>query len=193
MNATRFMVAVTLLITAMLNTASAEDGVEVRAAKVCAGMGQAGWNAQGPLKVDNLSVQGDVNGTITVKRDGVDLGKIDKGTYQDFTSCLIGMTKLLLPSPTPPQSNPRPPKVVKVCMGNGGGTNCLSGAGAQFDCNAYNGMGGGAQKTYDTLATMFCSYVENGASKVAPHNIVVVQNNGGGQCGWTAFQVTCNP
>src|SRR5262249_44094189 len=45
---------------------------------------------------DNLSVQGDVSGTITVKRDGVDLGKIEKGTYQDYTKCLLAMTDLLL-------------------------------------------------------------------------------------------------
>ena len=84
-------------------------------------------------------------------------------------------------------------KVVKVCMGNGGGDNCLGGADAKYDCNTYNGMGGGAQKTYDTLAGMFCGYTENGVQKVARQNIVVIQDNGGGQCGWTAFQVTCNP
>jgi hypothetical protein len=102
------------------------------------------------------------------------------------------------PSPAPVAPTPAPvaatpaPVTVKVCMGNGGGQNCLDGAGAKYDCNAYNAMGGGAQKTYDALADMFCGYTENGVRKVAPHNIVVVQNNGGGQCGWTAFQVTCN-
>jgi hypothetical protein len=93
------------------------------------------------------------------------------------------------PSPQPP---PPPHKVVKVCMGNGGGTNCLSGSDAHFDCNAYNSMGGGSQKTRDTLADSFCGYDENGVHKIYPHNIIVYQNNGGGQCGWTGFQVTCN-
>jgi hypothetical protein len=113
-------ILIAMLPASISDVAHGQDTVEVRAAKVCAGVGQSGWDAQGPLKVDNLSVQGDVNGSITVKRDGVDLGKIDKGTYQDYTSCLIEITKLLLPPPPPPVS-PKPRKVVKVCMGNGGG------------------------------------------------------------------------
>jgi Pentapeptide repeats (8 copies) len=100
-------VVLALLTTSISHRAHADNqlGVEVRAAKVCAGVGQTGWNAQGPLKVDNLSVQGDPNGTITVERDGVDLGKFDKGTYQDYTTCLMEMTKLLL---TPSYSNGGP-------------------------------------------------------------------------------------
>jgi hypothetical protein len=180
-------------LSAQSKVAFGEDTVEVRAARVCAGIGQSGWNAQGPLKLDNLSVQGDVNGTITVKRDGVDLGQIDRGSYKDFSSCLIRMTELLLSTvkqePPPP---PRPHKVVKVCMGNGGGANCLSGAGAAYDCNTYRGMGGGASQTYDVLADRFCGYYEGHIRKVDPHNIIVTQDNGGGECGWTAFEVTCN-
>jgi hypothetical protein len=87
---------------------------------------------------------------------------------------------------------PPPHKVVRVCMGNGGGDNCLSGSGAHYDCDAYNAIGGGAQRTYDVLADRFCGYTENGVRKVYPHNIIVYQNNGGGQCGWTGFEVTCN-
>lgn len=78
------------------------------------------------------------------------------------------------------------PKMVKVCMGNGGGDNCLSGAAGHFDCDAYNKMGGGSQQTYDTLSTMFCG------AKPKTARVTVTQNNGGGQCGWTAFQVVCN-
>jgi hypothetical protein len=75
------------------------------------------------------------------------------------------------------------PKTVKVCMGNGGGNNCLGGADAKFDCDHYKAMGGGGQKTIDTLQTQFCP------SKRA--NVTVYQNNGGGECGWTGFDVTC--
>jgi hypothetical protein len=92
----------------------------------------------------------------------------------------------------PPPPPPSPHKVVRVCMGNGGGDNCLSGSGAHYDCNAYGAIGGSAQQTYDVLADRFCGYMENGVHKVYPHNIIVYQNNGGGQCGWTGFEVTCN-
>jgi hypothetical protein len=89
--------------------------------------------------------------------------------------------------------NPLPHKVTRVCMGEGGGTNCSSGAGASYDCDAYKAMGGGAKQTYDTLADRFCGYTDStGAHTVYNHNIVVYQNNGGGKCGWTGFEVTCN-
>jgi hypothetical protein len=97
------------------------------------------------------------------------------------------------PAGHPSTQRVRAQKVVKVCMGEGGGTNCSNGADSSFDCNAYSGMGGGGQKTTDTLAERFCGYTENGVNKVDPNKIAVIQNNGGGKCGWTAFQVTCNP
>jgi formylglycine-generating enzyme required for sulfatase activity len=50
---------------------------------------------QGAFNVGNLSVQGNGSGTVTIKRDGVDLGKIEQGAYKDYTLCLIEMTKLL--------------------------------------------------------------------------------------------------
>lgn len=77
--------------------------------------------------------------------------------------------------------------------GNGGGENCLNGADAKYDCNTYRAFGGGGPQTYNVLADMFCSYTDGSAKKIYPHDIVVIQDNGGGQCGWTAFQVTCNP
>ena len=89
------LTAVPLGITLFSDELAAEDGPEIRAAKVCLGVGQSGWNAQGPLKIDNLSVQGDVSGNITVKRDGVDLGKIEKVTYENYTTCLSTVIKLL--------------------------------------------------------------------------------------------------
>src|SRR5258708_5083054 len=72
-----------------------QEGVEVRAARVCAGIGQGGGNFQGNFNVGNLNIQGNANGTVTVKRDGVDLGKIEQGTYRDYTSCLIEVIKLI--------------------------------------------------------------------------------------------------
>jgi hypothetical protein len=104
-------------------------------------------------------------------------------------------------SPTPaPQTSPQvaapapaPKKVIKICMGNGGGENCLNGADAKYDCDTYKAFGGGGPQTYTVLADMFCSYTDGGAKKIYPHDIIVIQDNGGGQCGWTAFQVTCNP
>ena len=88
---------------------------------------------------------------------------------------------------------PHPRKVVRVCMGNGEGVNCLSRADAKYNCDTYNAMGGGAPRTYDILADRFCGYTENGVRKVDSHSIIVIQDNGGGQCGWTGFEVTCNP
>jgi len=78
-----------------------------------------------------------------------------------------------------------PRRIIKVCMGNGGGSSCLNGANASYDCNAYNNMGGGAPRTIEILKQMFC---QNGSSTV-----VNTYNVGGGQCGWTEFTVTCNP
>jgi hypothetical protein len=72
-----------------------QEGVEVRAARVCAGIGQGGGNFQGELNVGNLNIEGNANGTVTLKRDGVDLGKIEQGTYKDYTACLIEVIKLV--------------------------------------------------------------------------------------------------
>jgi hypothetical protein len=77
-------------------------------------------------------------------------------------------------------------------MGNGGGDNCLAGVDVHYDCNTYSAIGGGGQKTIEALANRFCGYTENGIQKILPHTVNVYQNNGGGQCGWTGFEVTCN-
>ena len=102
-------------------------------------------------------------------------------TITQFAELIVGV-----------HSAPKARKVVKVCMGNGGGDNCLGGADAHFDCNAYKAMGGGSKQTYDSLADRFCGFTANGVRKVDPNSIIVYQNNGGGECGWTGFQVTCN-
>jgi hypothetical protein len=84
-------------------------------------------------------------------------------------------------------------KVVKVCMGNGGGPSCAVGADAVYNCTTYKGIGGGSQLTADTLAEWFCQYNDNGTMLVAPHKVIPIYNVDGGECGWTMFQVTCNP
>ncbi|WP_156526843.1 hypothetical protein [Bradyrhizobium sp.] len=115
-------------------------------------------------------------------------------TIADFFEPLFSAAKTEKAAPPSPTLQPSPPlhKVTRVCMGNGGGNNCSSGANAQFDCNAYKAMGGGGQKTTDELASRFCGYVENGVHKIYPNTVTVYQNNGGGECGWTGFEVTCN-
>jgi hypothetical protein len=90
-------------------------------------------------------------------------------------------------------STPPPRKEFKVCMGNGGGPSCVSGSSADFNCNAYRQMGGGSKQTYDALSQRFCAYEDNGVPKVAPSRITVTYDVGGGECGWTAFQVICSP
>jgi hypothetical protein len=77
----------------------AEDPPEVRAARVCAGMGEQRGNFQGTLHIEDLTVQGDGNGTVAFKRDGVDLGKMEPGTYGQFTECLTQVIKLISPAP----------------------------------------------------------------------------------------------
>src|SRR5262249_6923178 len=97
------------------------------------------------------------------------------------------------PAPSPPPPPKPAPKQTRVCFGNGGGSNCKSGAQANYDCDFYNGIGGGGPRTSDWLGEQFCTTIENGQKKIMPFTVGVYQNNGGGQCGWTGFIVTCNP
>ena len=85
-----------------------------------------------------------------------------------------------------------PEQTYKVCMGNGGGDSCRSGADASFDCDHYKGIGGGGPQTYKTLGEQFCTITDNGQRKQRQYDIKVYQNNGGGQCGWTGFLVSCH-
>jgi hypothetical protein len=93
----------------------------------------------------------------------------------------------------PPPAPPRPRQEFKVCMGNGGGPSCAAGADALYNCDSYSGIGGGSKLTYDTLAHRFCEYNDNGSIRLAPNTVNVIYDVGGGQCGWTAFKVVCNP
>jgi hypothetical protein len=83
-------------------------------------------------------------------------------------------------------------KVTKVCMGEGGGVNCLDGADAKFGCDVYHSWGNGG-KMNENLGANFCSITEKGVRKQQPFDIKVFQNNSGGGCGWTGFLVTCDP
>jgi hypothetical protein len=82
-----------------------------------------------------------------------------------------------------PEANPT--RTLKVCMGNGNdGGDCLAGANAHFDCNSYNAMGGGGPRTVTELLTRFCPSKRGTIANTINHD--------GGQCGWTAFAVTCD-
>jgi hypothetical protein len=104
---------------------------------------------------------------------------------------LSGPTSASSPAPALP-SKPVP-KETRVCFGNGGGNNCISGAQAHYDCDFYGKVGGGGDRTTQWLGEQFCTTIENGQKKVMPFTVGVYQNNSGGQCGWTGFTVTCNP
>ncbi|MGO7792889.1 hypothetical protein [Rhizobium ruizarguesonis] len=83
------------------NAIAAETEIETRAARVCAGLGSSATDFQGSLTVDDLSVNGEGNGTVTLSRNGVDLGKIQPGTYQQYNDCLLSVMKLIMPKSDP--------------------------------------------------------------------------------------------
>jgi hypothetical protein len=145
------------------------------------------------LAAVGASIVGAIAVLATVMTNLTTIGKSFESFWHMFDSKTPTSAQQSRPQAAAPEMG-APKKVVKVCMGNGGGDNCLAGADAKYDCNTYSAMGGGGQKTYEVLGDSFCGYRDkDNAWKVAPHTTVVIQNNGGGQCGWTAFQVTCNP
>jgi hypothetical protein len=87
------MVASAALIGAS-SFASAE-GIELRAARVCAGLGQRDATVQGLVTVDNLTAQTTGGGTVNLKQNGVDLGKVEKLAPSDLTDCIIRVMELL--------------------------------------------------------------------------------------------------
>jgi hypothetical protein len=115
------------------------------------------------------------------------------GVLASLSCLVIGSGVYLLTLAKPETLTTPASKSFKVCMGNGGGSNCLAGSDASFGCDQYNAMGGGSAKTTTELGQRFCSTTVNGEKKQQPFDIKVYQNNGGGQCGWTGFLVTCNP
>jgi hypothetical protein len=81
-----------------------QEGNEIRAARVCAGIGRESGSFLGTFSVGDLRVRGDANGFAILQRDGVDLGKIEKGTFHEFTECLIKVMQLLSLTPPSPRS-----------------------------------------------------------------------------------------
>jgi len=91
------------------------------------------------------------------------------------------------PDLTPPAPNRPTPPPINVCMGNGGGDNCLGPGVVSYSCDAYSAIGGGAEQTYVALSQRFC----NGKPATAKTNVRHNFSHSGGQCGWTSFTVTC--
>jgi hypothetical protein len=89
------------------------------------------------------------------------------------------------PAPIDPAVARLSSKSFKICFGGGGGSNCLAGADVKLDCDQYHGW---TQEKWDTLAGNLCGYT---VTKIQKYPLVQTQNNGGGGCGWTAYQLTC--
>jgi hypothetical protein len=92
-------------------------------------------------------------------------------------------TPILSPAPSPAPA-PRPPRVVKkICFGNGhDGEDCRSEADATLDCGVYKRAGANIRE-----------FVKSEYCPNQPATVEVIVNHGKGECGWTAFRVTCNP
>jgi hypothetical protein len=89
-----FVVAA-ILTPLLTGTSTADQAVDASARRVCAGIGQTGPNSQGAFKIDDLSIRRDVNGTVTLKRDGVKLGEIAQNSYLDHTVCFVEVRALI--------------------------------------------------------------------------------------------------
>src|SRR5262245_6558202 len=88
-------VAAASLAALLGETAAADQAVETHAQQVCAGIGQTGPNSQVSFKVDDLNIQRDANGIVTLKRDGVKLGEIAQNSYLDHTVCFVEVMALI--------------------------------------------------------------------------------------------------
>ena len=75
----------------------AEDGAESRAERICTRIAQTGGRFQGAFDVDDLNIQTEVNGTVTLKRGGIKLGEIGQKSYVDHTVCLVEVIALISP------------------------------------------------------------------------------------------------
>jgi uncharacterized protein YjbI with pentapeptide repeats len=81
-----------------------------------------------------------------------------------------------------------------ICMGNGGGKpdECTGSGVITYSCDQYSNIGGGGPPTAPALGSRLCGFTENGQQKVAPYTFTHVFSRGGGQCGWTRFNVVCS-
>jgi hypothetical protein len=73
----------------------AEEGVESRAERICTRIAQTGAQFQGTFDIDDLNIQSEVNGTVTLKRGRVKLGEIEQKSYVDHTVCFIEVMALI--------------------------------------------------------------------------------------------------
>jgi len=89
------MAVAATLMALLTRISAAEDGVEARAERVCAGTGQAGLSFTGAFTVDNLTIRRDANGTVTLERGGTKLGEIGQKSYVDHTVCLVEVIALI--------------------------------------------------------------------------------------------------
>jgi len=187
-------VTATIFVVLFPSKLIADEGVEVRAARVCAGLAKYDGNFQGGFKLGDVSVQGDSNGTVHITKDEADLGKMEKGTYAQYVSCLTQVIVLISRPPTAeylPQ--PHATQTSKVCVGNGGGPSCAIGSAAYYTCAQFDDISGHGRWTNEALGKQFCQYTDAGVTILAPYKVIRNFNVSGGQCGWTGFTVTCNP
>jgi hypothetical protein len=88
--------AVAAILTSLLTgTVFAEQEVEARAEHVCARIGQTSPSLQGSFNVDDLNIERDADGTVTLGRGGVKLGEIGRTSYADHLVCLVEVTALI--------------------------------------------------------------------------------------------------
>jgi hypothetical protein len=87
--------AVVAAATLTVQRSFAEEGPEIRAARVCNGLAKFDSQSQGSLKIDNFDVTADSKGTVTITKDGINLATMEKVTYEKYTDCLFKMTGVL--------------------------------------------------------------------------------------------------
>jgi hypothetical protein len=75
----------------------AQDGAESRAERICTRIAQIDTPFQGAFDVDDLNIQSEVNGTVTLKRGGIKLGEIGQKSYVDHTVCFVEVMALISP------------------------------------------------------------------------------------------------
>jgi len=81
----------------------------------------------------------------------------------------------------------------KICQGNGGGPDCNGAGILGYTCDQFNVSFSGKTNAEikKKMGEFFCTYTENGNSKVWPYSVVAGPSVGGGQCGWGIWTVTC--
>jgi hypothetical protein len=73
----------------------------------------------------------------------------------------------------------------EVCVGSGGGPSCISKTTIYYTCSQYREIGGGSASTVQLLGQRLCG------ERLQP-KVTVKFDVGGGECGWTLFEVTCS-